>query len=309
MELIEAISGSDSIPHIIELVDGSVSRLRRSYSKTPPNDLAAAIHDRLHVIKHVLGYGLSGSHRRDLEASATWLTLLLATVYFDLGRAELAWVYRGVAAHAANDLGHHELAAWAWETPAWFALITRDYRDAVELCERGQATAPNTSVRIAVHMQEARARARLGEHVETINAIRRAQDASDRVPAATHLDDHYAFDPSKIDFYAATAFLHLGNYRESERHARNVIRASGDPRSGNYWPTRVGSARMDLGLALARRGAVDIAAYEANQAFDSPFVRRSTLARGQELAGVFRHYSDVSEVREFLDRHCAGGEL
>lgn len=307
VELMEAISGSDSIPHIVGLLEGSVSRLRRSYSKTPPNELAAAIHDRLHIVKHVLGYGLSRSHRRDVEASATWLTLLLATAYFDLGRSELAWVYRDVALQVANDLGHQELEAWAWETPAWFALMSRDYRDAVELCEHGQSTAPHTSVRIAVHMQEARARARLGEHAETINAIRRAQDASDRVPAAAHLDDHYTFDPSKIDFYAATAFLYLGDYREAERHARNVILASSDPTGENYWPTRVGSARMDLGMALDRRGAVDVATYEASQAFDSPFVRRSTLARGYELAGIVRDYSDVPEVREFLDRlRCTG---
>lgn len=302
VELIEAISGSDSLPHIIGVLDGSVSRLRRSYSKTPPNELAAAIHDRLHLIKHVLGYGLSRSHRRDVEVSATWLTLLLATVYFDLGRSELAWIYRDVASQAANDLGHQELEAWAWETPAWFAFMTHDYRDAVELCEHGQSTAPSTSVRIAVHMQEARARARLGEHAETISAIRRAQDAADRVPTAAHLDDHYTFDPSKIDFYAATAFLHLGNYREAEQHARDVIIASSDSRGGNYWPTRVASARMDLGMALARRGAVDAAAYEAGQAFEAPFVRRSTLARGHELADVLRGYSDVLEVREFLDR-------
>jgi tetratricopeptide (TPR) repeat protein len=303
----ESISGSDSLPHVIGLLEGSVSRLRRSYSKTPPTELAAAIHDRLHIIKHVLGYGLSRSHRRDVEASATWLTLLLATVYFDLGRSELAWVYRDVALQAANDLGHRELEAWAWETPAWFALMTHDYRDAVELCEQGQSTAPNTSVRIAVHMQEVRARARLGEHAETTSAIRRAQDAADRVPPAAHLDDHYTFDPSKIDFYAATAFLHLGNYREAERHARDVIAASSDPKSGNYWPTRVGSARMDLGMALARRGAVDVAAYEASQAFEGPFVRRSTLVRGQELANVLRGHSDVLEVREFLDRlPCMG---
>lgn len=302
VDLMEAISGFDTIPPIIRLVDDAVSRLRRSYSKTPPAQLASAVHDRLHIIKHVLRYGLSRSQRRDLESSAAWLTLLLATVYFDLGRSELAWVYRDLASQVASDLGHRELEAWAWETPAWFALMSHDYRDAVELCERGQAVAPNTSVRIAVHMQEARARATLGEYAETISAIRRAQDASDRVPTASHLDDHYTFDSSKIDFYAATAFLRLGQHREAEEHARNVILASSDPTGGNYWPTRVGSARMDLGLALARRGSVDVAAHEASQAFHSPFVRRSTLARGQELAAVLGNYSGVAEVREFLDR-------
>ncbi len=79
-------------------------------------------------------------------------------MWFDRAAREPAWSYRNAALHIAQELGHGELEAWAWETPAWFALMDGRYRDAVGFCERGQLVAPRSSVLVALNAQEARAR-------------------------------------------------------------------------------------------------------------------------------------------------------
>jgi len=299
-ELLAVIEGTDTSGGVVADTEAAVLRLRRASSHTPPPILSSQIDIRLRAIRQFLRGRLTLSQRRDLLAASGWLALLQGTVWFDRAQRDAAWLYRDVALRIAQELGHAELEAWSWETPAWFMLLDNRYRDSSELSQAGQPTAPATSsVRTALFMQEARARARLDERTETIAAIRHAQEAMDKLTPPKYLDDHYVFDPAKIDFYAATCYLWLNEPRRAEQHARQVIAASSDPNGGNYWPTRVGSARMDLGLALAQRGQVDTAAYEATLAFDSPFIRRSTLLRARELLKVLTPYVAVPEVRDF----------
>lgn len=178
----------------------AVLRLRRAYSHTPPPILASQIDTRLRAIRQFLRDRLTLGQRRDLLAASGWLTLLHATVWFDRAQREAAWLYRDVALRIAQELGHAELEAWCWETPAWFMLLDQRYRDSAELSQAGQAVAPATSsVRTALFMQEARARGRIQERSETIAAIRDARQAMDKLPPPMYLDDHYVFDPAKID--------------------------------------------------------------------------------------------------------------
>lgn len=302
-DLLAVIDGSDTGSGMMSDLDAAVLRLRRSYSTTPPHVLASQIGARLTAIRRLLGGRLTLSQRRDLMADAGWLALLLGTVWFDRAAREPAWSYRNAALHIAQELGHAELEAWAWETPAWFALMDGRYRDAAEFCQRGQSVAPRSTVLVALNAQEARARAKLGQRHETIEAIGRAEELIEQLPPPDDLSDHYTFDPAKVDFYAATAFLALDEPTRAEHHARSVIAASSEPGSPNYWPTRVGSARMDLGLALVQRHEIDLAAHEAGLAFDGPFVRRSTVVRGTELMAALAPYRDVVEVRDFEEQY------
>jgi transcriptional regulator with XRE-family HTH domain len=303
VELLALGEGNEVSGAAVAAIEAAALRLRRSYSRTPPVVLGPQIDTRLRAIRRLLRGNLRSEQRRDLMAAAGWLALLQSTVWFDRSDREQAWLYRDAALRVAQELGHAELEAWCWETPAWFALLDHQYRDTVEFSQAGQRIAPPTSsVYTAVYMQEARACGRLRERASAITAITEAQRSIDRLPIPEHLDDHYVFDPAKVDFYAATCFLWLHEPHRAEQHARQVIAASSDPNGGNYWPTRVGSARMDLGLALAQRRQFDAAAYEATLAFDSPFVRRSTLARGKELLAILTPHTDIVEVRTFRER-------
>jgi transcriptional regulator with XRE-family HTH domain len=302
-ELLAVIDDSDIGSGVVSDLEDAVLRLRRSYSTTPPQVLAGQLDARLGTVRRLLRGHLTLAQRRDLMALAGWLALLQGTVWFDRASPEPAWSYRNAALHVAQELGHAELEAWAWETPAWFALMDGRFRDAAEFCQRGQAVAPRSSVLVALNAQEARARARLGQREETIAAVRRAEEIMEHIPVPEDLSDHYTFDPAKIDFYAATAFLALDEPERAEHHARNVIAASSGPGGPNYWPTRVGSARMDLGLALTQRHEIDLAAHEAGLAFGGPFVRRSTLVRARDLMTALARYRDVAEVRDFEERY------
>ena len=302
LDLLAVVDGTDVGHGVISNLEGAVLRLRRSYSTTPPRVLGEQLAAYLATVQRLLRGRLMLTQRRDVMAQAGWLALLYGTVWLDRAVTVRAWNYRNAALHTAQELGHTELEAWAWETPAWFALMEGRFRDAAEFCERGRAVAPQSSVLVALNAQEARARGRLGQRDETIAAIQRAERVIERIPPPEDLSDHYTFDPAKVDFYAATAFLALDEPERAEYHARNVIAASSDAGSPNYWPTRVGSARMDLSLALAQRHEIDAAGYEANLAFEGPFVRLSTLVRAQAVMRALAPYRDVAEVRDFSGR-------
>jgi hypothetical protein len=130
-------SGADdgSVEDTMEAVD----RLRRSYSRTPPDSLKQAIESRLSLIRRLLGGRLRLGQRRELLDAAGWLTLLLGTVHFDLDEIEPAHAWRRVALLLSREVADRELEAWCWETPAWFAFSEQRYRDAVELALTGRS--------------------------------------------------------------------------------------------------------------------------------------------------------------------------
>jgi transcriptional regulator with XRE-family HTH domain len=289
----------------IEDTERAVLRLRRMYSRTPPVQLALDIGDRLRQVDLLLRRPLTLGQHRDLLLGRGWLTLLLGTVYFDLRQRETAHAYRDLALHIAQDVGHAELEAWTWETPAWFALLSGQHRDAVAYAQASQRAAPEKfTVAVAARLQEGRAWARMGARSEALAALRAGGALIERIVPPPTLDDHYTFDPAKLDFYAATVYTWLGEWDLAERSARRVIAEFSDPAGPTYWPTRVGTTRMDLGIALAHRGEVDEAAAEAAQGFEGPFVRQSTIWRAAELDGILREHEDVREARDFRERYA-----
>ena len=54
-----------------------------------------------------------------------WLSLLMAALRFDLGDREAAEISRDAALSLGREADHPEIVAWAFETPAWFALADR----------------------------------------------------------------------------------------------------------------------------------------------------------------------------------------
>jgi tetratricopeptide (TPR) repeat protein len=303
LELARQAEASDVGPAILESLDRTVLRLRRDYSRTPPELLAPIAQRHLRTVRQLLSRRLRFDQHRELLRAAGWLALLLATVYFDLKQRESAEAYRDVALRLGTATGDAELEAWSWETPAWFTLAGGRFRDAIDYARAGQAVAPPTSVKVAVYLQEARAWARLRDASQTKAAMREAWEALERLPPPRYPDDHFTFDPAKFSFYAATAYVWLGDSKLAEEHARRVIAASGNPLSPNYWPTRVATTQIDLGLALAQQGQIDEAAYEGSKAFDSPFLRRSTLWRARELDVALSRHIGVHEVHDFHERY------
>jgi hypothetical protein len=131
------------------------------------------------------GTAATVDQRRELLVAAGWLALLGACTHFDLHDHVTAEANRIAAFQLGQQTGHHELMARSLETKAWFALTTGDARSALDLVNQGKRLAtPGTGASVQLAVQEARARARLGDCAEVRRAIERPQPNPGHVPQA-----------------------------------------------------------------------------------------------------------------------------
>ncbi|BBG02964.1 MULTISPECIES: hypothetical protein [Pseudonocardia] len=136
--------------------------------------------------------------------------------------------------------------------------------------------------------------------------MRAALDHAERIlddqPADRPADHHVSFDGRKLDGYTATALSWLGD-PAGERHARAVVDAyaAGGP------PRRLATARLDLGLILARDRRPDEAAGLGLLAVDAGVLVPSNVWRATELDDALFAFRDVPEVTELHDRRRDGG--
>jgi tetratricopeptide (TPR) repeat protein len=289
----------------LEGAQRAVDRLRREYSTIRPAVLLPRAERRLVQLDGFLEGRLTLAQHRELLVARGWLSLLMAALQFDLGDREAAEISRDAALALGREADHPEITAWAFETPAWFALADRRLRDAVDFARAGQEVAEaDRSVIVATTLQEARAWARLGARQEAEHAIRRAEAALVKLPEPTNPQDHFVFDPPKLSFYLATCYVWLHQPMRAEEHARHVIKENGDPASRNWWPTRVGTARIELALAFAQQGRIDEATRIGADVLSADFIRRSTVWRAGELDKILQKgHADVPEVEDFHEQY------
>ncbi len=311
-ELARHATASDVDPASVENVQQAVERLNRDYSTVEPAVLLARVQQRLWQVDQPVRGRVTLAQYRDLLEAAGWLHTLLAALHYDLGDREAADVSRNAAFYLGRESGNIEIEAWAFETPAYITLFDGRARDAVDLCVAGQRVAPPTSwVFVALNMQEARAWARLGDRRAAEKALLRGTAALDRLPEPENPDNHFVFDRAKFAYYASTTYAWLGMPKHTERYAAQVIRNSGDPHSGHYWPGRMRGAHFDLGLALAKRGRPDEASNEGLQGFAGFTPRTWVLRRAADLDRALTPYRDVGEVQDFhelyIDARRAAG--
>jgi hypothetical protein len=126
---------------------------------------------------------------------------------FDLGDRDAAEASRDAALQLGREGGHEEIMAWSFELLAWFALVDGKYRDTIDFAEAGLAIAPHTSAGVQLTVQGAKASARIGDRRAAELAMRQAATTLARLPAPSHPEHQFVFDPSKLSFYArAPAF-------------------------------------------------------------------------------------------------------
>ncbi len=290
--------GTDTVADVEE----ATYRLRRAYSRTPSPILAADLRSQLAANWRLLNGQVRPSQRGDLLAATGWASLLLGTVMFDMEQREPAWHWRRAALAIARELGHGELEAWCWETAAWFSLAGDRWHDTIRYSEAGIALAPTTSVLVALHLQIARAAARLGDSSATGSALRAAEATLERLTDSEDNGDHYRFDAGKLPGFAAAAYVAIGDARAAAEQARTSIAISGDPRSASYRPMRVNSAHADLGMAAALLGDVEEAAREGILALSGTMLHPEAIKRVEELAMKVAPHGDVGMVRDLRER-------
>jgi hypothetical protein len=235
--------------------------------------------------------------------AAGWLHLLLAALHFDLGQRETAEISRDLALYLGNEAHDPNVVAWAHETVSWFAFFEGRPLDALHYAREGRnAASQNSSGRVMNTMKVAMAAARLGDRSTTEQALEQAAREVATLPRPADPGHHFVFDPPKFDYYAATAYVWLGDAESVRRHVATVVKESSNPAWGTYVPTRVGMASLDLATAVLNEGELDEAAQVGVGAL-RPFVRYDQLLRAAELSNhMMRRYPRSREAREFKEQ-------
>jgi transcriptional regulator with XRE-family HTH domain len=175
MELARRVEVSEVGAGAVELVERGVERLRRAAAGTPPGPLIPAVQAQRRYVGRLLECRLTLGRRRRLLAAAGWLSLLLARLHFDAGDREAAEANRDAARRLARQAGHRELAAWAIEALAWWALVDGRDREALDLARAGQDEAPAASAAaVQLALDEAQAWSSLGDQEAAAGARRQA---------------------------------------------------------------------------------------------------------------------------------------
>lgn len=235
--------------------------------------------------------------RRRLLTAAGWLALLAATLHVDLGQRTAAGAARRAAGSLGRETEHDEIGAWACEVDTWTALVDQDWSRAASLAAAGETLAPAGSPAAAqLAMQAARAAARLGDGPQVRAALRRCSAAAGRQSRDRPPDHHFYFDGDKLQLYTGTTLAWLGDPAAEDyvRHAAARSEASGQRR-------RVATARLDLGLVLARLGRPDEAAQCGVLALESNELVPSNAWRADELVAAVSGYRGVPEVEELRE--------
>lgn len=221
---------------------GLVDRLCRDYAVVPAEELRVEGRRWLAA--------LAGAPEPELREQAGWLALLVGCVEYDLGLREPAEQARAFAL----TVGTAEIAGWAYEMAAWFALCEGDYRGAVAAGDAGLAVAGGYGVAAQLAAQQAKAWARLGDRGRAEAALARSR----AVPLPARTDGgHFDIDAGKRDAYAMECYRVLGDDRRAEAYARAVLAAGTNPDGTDRSPMRNAEARLTLAVVAARRGDVD----------------------------------------------------
>jgi hypothetical protein len=297
LALAERAEVSEVGPAAVEALEEVTDLLARAYAATDPAMLLGQVRRRAAEVAALLDRRSTLAQRRRLLVVGGWLALLGATLHVDLGDRVGAGQARVAAASLGRETDQSEIAAWAVEIAAWTAITDQDFARAARLAADGQALAPvGSPAAVQLAAQSARAAARLDDPAGMRAGLARAGAWVDRQTGGRPPDHHFTFDARKLEGYTATALAWAGD-PAGEDIARKVADryAAGPPR-------RLATARIDLGLILARDGRSDEAAHLGTLAVESGRLVPSNRWRVAELDAALADWRDVPEAAELHDR-------
>ncbi|RMI32413.1 XRE family transcriptional regulator [Nocardia stercoris] len=282
LEFVSRLRMSDVSDATLDAITITADRLCHEYSRAEPHDLLLEGTAWLRRITSLLDGRLTlAQHRRVLEL-AGWVALLVGCVEYDLGHRGAAEATRCAARSLGEEAEHDELVAWAAELAAWFALTQGNRRGAAEIAASAGAAAGHTAAAVQLAAQQAKAWARLGDRSAMETALRHGRAVLDHLPQPVDLDNHFAADAQKFDFYAMDCYRVAGDDRRARDHATEVLRTAVGPEGVERAPMRVAEAHLTLAVVAARAGDLELAVAEGVRGLDG---RRRSLPSLLFIAG------------------------
>ncbi|MGW1211388.1 hypothetical protein ACWD5F_17345 [Streptomyces sp. NPDC002499] len=241
-----------------------------------------------------------GAMARPVLALSGWLALLVGWVEYDTGARHAAESTRQAALSLATEADHAEVAGWAHEMRAWFALTTGDYRGVIAAARAGAETAAHHGVAVQLAAQEAKAWAQLGDRRQVEVALDKGRRILEAMPYPENLDNHFVVDPAKFDFYAMDCYRLVGEDKLARTLAEEVLRAGTDFDGIERSPMRNAEARV----TAAREGDLEEALITGERALEGD--RQSVpslIMTSRELAAEMRsRYRSEPAAQDYLAR-------
>lgn len=311
LEIVSRLNRSDVDSATLDALRITTDRLCSEYPYMPSGQLIIEGRQWLRRVVELHTKSLTLAQHREVLALSGWLALLVGCVEYDMGDRHAAESTRRAALSLATEADHPEVAGWAHEMRAWFALTTGDYRGVISAAQAGGEVAPHHSVAVQLAGQEAKAWARLGDRRQVEVALDKGRRLLEGMPHPDNLDNHFVVDPAKFDFYSMDCYRLVGEDKLARTLAEEVLRAGTDFDGRERSPMRNAEARVTLGVTAAREGDLEQALMMGERALEGD--RQSVpslIMTSRELAAEMkRHYASEPAAQEYLARlHTLGQE-
>ncbi len=293
----------------------TVDRLCSEYPHIPAPQLLIEGRSWLRRITTMLDRQLTLGQHRELLSMAGWLAALVGCVEYDTANRGAAETTRQAAWSLGEESGNAEVMAWAQEMRAWFALTRGDYRGVLDAAATGHQLAAAGPAAVQLYAQRAKAWARIGDRRQVEVALDQGRALLETLPYPENLDNHFAVDPAKWDFYSMDCYRILGAGHDTtttenklaETYAREVIRLGTDNTGTERSPMRNAEARVTLGVISARQGDLEEALDHGRRAITStrmslPSLLMVTSELGIVLADRYRTDTAATEYLHQLRR-------
>ncbi|MFI5806552.1 XRE family transcriptional regulator [Streptomyces sp. NPDC051561] len=302
LEIVSRLNRSDVDNATLDALRMTTDRLCSEYPFMPSAQLLIEGRQWLRRVVELHSKSLTLAQHREVLALSGWLALLVGCVEYDSGDRHAAESTRRAALSLAGESDHAEIAGWAHEMRAWFALTTGDYRSVITAAQAGAEVAGKHSVAVQLAGQEAKAWARLGDRRQMEVALDKGRRILEGMALPENLDNHFVVDPAKYDFYAMDCYRLAGEDRLAGTLAEEVLRLGTDFDGTDRTPMRNAEARVTLGVAAARGGDLDRALIMGERALQGD--RRSVpslIMTSRELAAEVRNrYSSEPAAQDYL---------
>lgn len=310
LEILTRIRSSSVDSATLESLRVVVDRLCADYPHLPPEQLLTEGRKWLNRITGILEHRMTLDQHREVLALTGVLAELVGCVEYDTGDRQRAETTRRAALSLGRESGDAEVIGWAWEMRAWFALTVGDLRGVVEAAEAGETEAPGTRASVQLAAQRAKAWARLGDRRQVELALDKGRTQLEKLPYPENLDNHFAVDPAKWDFYGMDCYRLMGaagNPGSTENqlatsYAEEIIRTGTDIDGTERSPMRIAEARVTLGVVAARQGDVEGAAEYGRAALaGNRKSLPSLLMVNRELETEVGKFGDTTAATGYLD--------
>lgn len=303
LEIVSRLNRSDVDSATLDALRITTDRLCSEYPFMPSAQLLIEGRQWLRRVVDLHTKSLTLAQHREVLALSGWLALLVGCVEYDTGDRHAAESTRRAALSLATESEHPEVAGWAHEMRAWFALTTGDYRGVIAAAQAGAETAAHHGVAVQLAGQEAKAWARLGDRRQVEVALDKGRRLLEGMPYPENLDNHFVVDPAKFDFYAMDCYRLVGEDRLARTLANEVLRAGTDFDGTERSPMRNAEARVTLGVTAAREGDLEQALIHGERALQGE--RQSVpslIMTSRELAAVMRQrYNTEPAAQDYLN--------